>query len=77
MSLAFAIQAFFIPVLMKNPSKDKHVFLTFLAYVIEAYIYFYISFMGSFGIMNRNSLKNNPYTIEDYFKTGNTEVRLI
>ena len=63
MSLAFAIQAFFIPVLMKNPSQGKHTFLTLLAYIIGACIYVYISFMGSFGIMNRSPLSNDPQTI--------------
>jgi hypothetical protein len=52
-SLAFAIQAFFIPVLMKNPLKSKHSLLTLIAYLIGGGIYFYISFMGSFGIMSR------------------------
>lgn len=77
MSLAFAIQAFFIPVLMKNPAKNKHIFLTLIAYVVGACVYVYISFMGSFGIMNRTPLTNAPQTIEDYFKVGNTELRII
>lgn len=63
MSLAFAIQAFFIPVLMKNPAKNKHTFLTFIAYVIGACVYVYISFVGSFGIMNRIPLISDPQTI--------------
>lgn len=77
MSLAFAIQAFFIPVLMKNPSKDKHVLLTFIAYLIGACVYFYICFMGVFGIMGRTPINNDPQTIEDYFKLGNIELRII
>lgn len=63
MSLAFTIQAFFIPVLMKNPKKSKHIFLVFLAYIIGACVYLYISFMGSFGIMNRTPFKKDPQTI--------------
>lgn len=77
MSLAFAIQAFFIPVLMKNPAKNKHIFLTLISYVVGACVYFYISFIGSFGIMNRVPLTNDPQTIEDYFKVGNIELRVI
>lgn len=63
MSLAFTIQAFFIPFLMKNPKKNKHIILTFSAYVIGACVYTYISFMGSFGIMNRIPIKSDPQTI--------------
>jgi hypothetical protein len=48
---------------MKNPSQGKHTFLTLLAYIIGACIYVYISFMGSFGIMNRSPLSNDPQTI--------------
>jgi len=77
MSLAFAIQAFFIPVLMKNPAKSKHILITFIAYGIGACIYFYISFIGTFGIMNRNPITKDPQTIEDYFKVGNIELRII
>jgi hypothetical protein len=76
-SLAFAIQAFFIPVLMKNPLKSKHTLLTLFSYVIGGCIYFYISFMGSFGIINRLPLNQDPQTIEDYFKVGNIEVKII
>jgi hypothetical protein len=59
-SLAFAIQAFFIPVLMKNPIQSKHTVLTLIAYLIGGGIYLYISFMGSFGIMNRTALNQDP-----------------
>ncbi len=77
MSLAFAIQAFFIPVIMKNPLKKRHSLLLLIAYIIGACVYFYISLMGSFGIMNRSPLKSNPQTIEDYFEVGNVELRII
>jgi nitrate reductase gamma subunit len=71
MSLAYAIQAFFIPVLMKNPLKSKHVFLTLMSYVIGACAYAFICVVGSVGIMNRTALTKDPQTIEDYFKIGN------
>jgi len=77
MSLAFAIQAFFIPVLMKNPARNKHIFLTMIAYIVGACVYVYISFIGSFGIMGRPPLVSDPQTIEDYFKVGNVELRVI
>ncbi len=77
MSLAFIIQTFFIPVLLKNPAKSKHILLTFIAYLVGGCVYAYISFMGSFGIMNRTSLTNDPQTIEDYFRVGNIELRII
>jgi hypothetical protein len=70
MSLAFAIQAFFIPVLKKNPEQKKYILFTLLAYIIGACVYLYISFMGSFGILNRISYVSDRQTMESYFKTG-------
>ena len=50
MGQAFSIQSFFIPVLKKNPNPEKYIFYTMLAYVIGGCAYFYIAYMGSFGI---------------------------
>ena len=62
---------------MKNPLKPKHTLLTLIAYLIGGGIYIYISFMGSFGIMNRTPTNQSPQTIEDFFKVGNIELRII
>lgn len=62
---------------MKNPLKPKHTLLTLIAYLIGGSIYLYISFMGSFGIMNRTPINQSPQTIEDFFKVGNIELRII
>lgn len=50
MGQAFSIQSFFIPVLKKNPNPEKYIFYTMLAYIIGGSAYFYIAYMGSFGI---------------------------
>jgi membrane protein YqaA with SNARE-associated domain len=50
MGQAFSIQSFFIPVLKKNPNPEKYIFYTMLAYVVGGCAYFYIGYMGSFGI---------------------------
>ena len=47
---AYSIQTFFIPILKKNPHQNKYVFFTLLANVIGGAVYFYIAFVGSFGI---------------------------
>jgi hypothetical protein len=51
MGQAYSIQSFFIPVLKKNPNPKKYVFYTMLAYIIGGGMYFYIAYMGSFGIL--------------------------
>lgn len=50
MGQAFSIQSFFIPVLKKNPNPSKYVFYTAVAYLAGGFAYFYIAYMGSFGI---------------------------
>lgn len=61
MGNAFAIQGFFIPVLKRNKNPEKYVWYTFLAYLIGGMAYYYISYMGAMGIMNRGeSNQSNP-----------------
>lgn len=50
MGQAFSIQSFFIPVLKMNKSPRNYVFYTMLAYIIGGLAYYYIAYMGSFGI---------------------------
>jgi len=50
MGNAFSVQGFFIPVLKQNKQPKKYVFFTFLAYLTGGLIYYYIAYMGSFGI---------------------------
>jgi hypothetical protein len=50
MGQAFAIQSFFIPVLKKVSDPSKYVLLTVLAYIVGGFAYFYIAYMGAFGI---------------------------
>jgi hypothetical protein len=51
MGQAFSIQSFFIPVLKMNKSPRNYVFYTMLAYIIGGLAYYYIAYMGSFGIL--------------------------
>lgn len=86
MGQAYSIQSFFIPVLKKNPNLKKYVLYTMIAYIIGGTVYFYIAYMGSFGILliylgilhrylqNPTSDQN---TIEDYFLAGAWEVKII
>lgn len=47
---AYSIQTFFIPILKRNPNQNKYSLFTLLANVIGGAVYFYIAFVGSFGI---------------------------
>jgi hypothetical protein len=74
MGQAFSIQSFFIPILKKNIKSHNYALYTLLAYVFGGLAYYYIAYMGSFGILNRSlydpdqSPGNN--TIESYFQPG-------
>jgi hypothetical protein len=50
MGQAFSIQSFFIPVLKKSPNPSKHILYTSLAYLVGGLAYFYIAYMGAFGM---------------------------
>ena len=50
MSSAFSIQGFFIPVLKSYSDPRKHMYILFTAYIIGILCYFYIAYMGSFGM---------------------------
>lgn len=63
MGTAFSIQTFFIPVLKKNKNQEDYQFYTFIAYLIGGSIYLYIAYAGSFGILQRTPLDENPETI--------------
>ena len=63
MGQAFAIQTFFIPILRKNNNQGNYQFYVFLAYLFGITIYLYISFAGSFGILQRPPVIDNPETI--------------
>jgi len=58
---AYSIQSFFIPVLKKNKNPHKYKYYTLLAYLIGGSAYFYIAYMGSFGIV----LSMQEYGIEN------------
>jgi hypothetical protein len=58
MGQAYSIQSFFIPVLKKNDKPKKYLFYTMLAYILGGGAYFYIAYMGSFGILHRNYIGN-------------------
>jgi hypothetical protein len=49
MGSAFTIQAYFIPVLKEYPKSSRYVWIIFVSYVFGTLVYYYISFMGSFG----------------------------
>ena len=51
MGSAFSIQGFFIPVLRSHPNPKNHVFILFMTYVFGILAYYYIAFMGAFGII--------------------------
>jgi hypothetical protein len=53
MGSAFSIQGFFIPVLKGYKKESKHVWILFLAYIIGSGAYYYIAYMGAYGIVNR------------------------
>jgi len=53
MGSAFSIQGFFIPVLKGYKKESKHIWILFLAYIIGSAAYYYIAYMGAFGIVNR------------------------
>jgi membrane protein YqaA with SNARE-associated domain len=76
MGQAFSIQSFFIPVLKKNPNPSRYTFYTMIAYILGACAYYYIAYMGSFGILHRYP-SENPQTIENYFAAGVWEVKII
>jgi hypothetical protein len=50
MGQAFAIQAFFVPILRRSSEKN-HKKMVLIAYIIGALAYAYIAFMGSYGIV--------------------------
>jgi hypothetical protein len=50
MGSAFSIQGFFIPVLKEYPKSSKHIWILFLSYIFGTLAYYYIAFMGSYGI---------------------------
>ena len=50
MGTAFSIQGFFIPVLKKHTNEKRHILILFLAYVLGICAYYYIAYMGSFGM---------------------------
>ena len=83
MGNAFSIQGFFIPVLKTYKNSSRHVLLLFLAYVIGTLAYYYIAFMGAFGIIlsykgiaNRHA-QEDAQTIESYFPTSTWQVKLL
>lgn len=50
MGNAFSIQGFFIPVMKCHKNEGKHSFILFLAFLAGGLAYYYIAFMGSFGM---------------------------
>jgi hypothetical protein len=50
LSQGFAIQAFFIPILKKNPNIDKHKKILLITYVVGAAIYMFIGYGGALSI---------------------------
>lgn len=51
MGNAFSIQGFFIPVMKCYKNDARHNLILFLAFLIGGIAYYYIAFMGSFGIV--------------------------
>ena len=56
----FALQTFFIPILRMNSNKQKHKKLLTITYIIGTFIYIYVSYMGSYSILNRKPQNENP-----------------
>jgi len=56
MGNAFSIQGFFIPVIRCYKQPRQHVLLLLIAYIIGGLAYYYIAYMGAFGIVNRIAL---------------------
>lgn len=50
MGNAFSIQGFFIPVMKCCKNEKRHGLILFLAFLIGGLAYYYIAFMGSFGM---------------------------
>jgi amino acid permease len=76
---AFAIQAFFIPVLKQNRKPHKYKLYTLMAFVLGTLAYGYIALMGSQGIVHRQFLgdEGESRTIEGYFEAGAWQVKAI
>jgi hypothetical protein len=68
MGNAFSIQGFFIPVVRQFTNKKKHLLILLLAYIIGGLAYYYIAFIGAYGIVNRQGA--NAQTIEGFFSAG-------
>lgn len=49
MGQAFAIQAFFVPVLKKSKNAKGHLKYVVIAYIAGGIAYSFIAFMGSYG----------------------------
>lgn len=73
----FALQSFFIPILKQNPNKDKHGKLLLISYIIGTIVYIYVSYFGTFSILNRKLWANPAKTIEDYFEPNHTGITLL
>lgn len=52
MGQAFAIQAFFVPVLKKSRNSKSHLKYIVIAYIAGGIAYSFIAFMGSYGTLH-------------------------
>ena len=50
MGNAFAIQGFFIPVMKYHKNQKKHHLILLLSFIVGGLAYYYIAYMGAFGI---------------------------
>lgn len=53
MGQAFAIQAFFVPVLKKTRNSKGHLKYVVIAYIAGGIAYSFIAFMGSYGTLSK------------------------
>ena len=53
MGQAFSIQQFFIPVLKKNDRPNRYLLYVIIAYLVGGFVYYYVAYMGSIGILHR------------------------
>ena len=62
MGQAFSIQTIFIPILRRNKNQSNYQHYTMITFICGFFIYMYIAYMGSYGIMwyNHRNTEQEP-----------------
>lgn len=77
LATAFSLQGVFVPILRNNLKQTQNGVLLVITYALGCFVYGFIGFAGSFGILNRPPAIKDPQTVEDFFPIGDWEVRTI